>query len=150
MAFAKQHRLRVGRFNEVNRPYLLTVACHDRRHVFDSLPAGRCFARAIGAMDDDAKTWCWVAMPDHVHWLMAPEGSLDLSRCVQKAKAMTTRGLRDAGLCTGPVWQRGFHDRAVRRDEDLRTMARYVIANPVRAGLVDSVREWPYWDAAWI
>lgn len=149
MAVAKQHRLRVGRFSEVGRPYLVTVACLDRRHVFGSLASGRCFARAIGAMDGDAETWCWVAMPDHVHWLMAPTGKLELSRCVQKMKALTTRSLRGSGLA-GDVWQRGFHDRALREEEDLRAMARYVIANPVRAGLVRSVREWSFWDAAWI
>jgi REP element-mobilizing transposase RayT len=150
MALAQQHRLRVGRFSEVGRPYLVTVACHDRRRVFGSLEAGRCFARAVGAMGLDAETWCWVAMPDHVHWLMAPVGNLDLSRCVQKLKALTTRKLRASLGWEGEVWQRGFHDRAVREDEDLRTMARYVIANPVRAGLVGSVRDWPFWDAVWI
>lgn len=147
---AKQHRLRVGRFSEVGRPYLVTVACHDRRRVFDSLSPGRCFARAVGAMDEDTETWCWVAMPDHVHWLMAPVGDLELSRCVQKLKALTTRELRASGSCEGKVWQRGFHDRALREEEDLRAMARYVIANPVRAELVTSVRDWPFWDAVWI
>ena len=150
MALAKQHRLRAGRFSEVGRPYLVTVACHERQHVFGLLSAGRCFARAIGAMDGDAETWCWVAMSDHVHWLMAPRGGLDLSRCVQKLKALTTRSLWKGEFVSGQIWQRGFHDRALRREEDLKAMARYVIANPVRAGLVSSVRDWPLWDAAWI
>ena len=150
MALAKQHRLRIGRFSESGRPYLVTVACHDRQTVFAALLAGRCFAHAVAAMEHDAKTWCWVVMPDHVHWLMAPKGDLVLSRCVQKIKSITTRRLRMDGLWTGTVWQRGFHDRALRHDEDLQAMARYVIANPVRAGLVQSVREWPYWDATWV
>lgn len=107
MALAKQHRLRIGRFSEVGRPYLVTVVCHQRRLVFDSLDAGRCFARAVECMDEDSESWCWVAMPDHVHWLMAPTGSLNLSRCVQKLKALTTRSMRAAGLVTGKVWQRG-------------------------------------------
>ena len=150
MALAKQHRLRIGRFSEAGRPYLVTIACHERRRVFDCLDAGRCFARAVGCVDEDVETWCWVAMPDHVHWLMAPKESLELSRCVQKLKALTTQSLRRGGLVTGQVWQRGFHDRALRREDDLKGMARYVIANPVRAGLVGSVRDWPFWDAAWI
>ena len=94
MALAKQHRLRAGRFSEVGRPYLVTVACHERQHVFGLLSAGRCFARAIGAMDVDAEIWCWVAMSDHVHWLMAPRGELDLSRCVEKLKGLTSRCIR--------------------------------------------------------
>ena len=151
MVLARQHRLRMGRVSEVGRPYLVTVVCHDRRRIFDSLGAGRCFAFAVDALSENADTWCWVAMLDHVHWLMAPGDGMPLSRCVQKVKAMTTRGLRKAGLVDGaPVWQRGFHDRALRREDDLRAMARYVIANPVRAGLVDSVGAWPFWNAVWI
>jgi hypothetical protein len=49
-----------------------------------------------------------------------------------------------------PVWQRGYHDHAVRREEDIKSLARYVIANPVRAGLTHSVGSYPHWDAAWL
>ncbi|UZE26759.1 transposase [Pseudomonas asplenii] len=51
---------------------------------------------------------------------------------------------------SGQVWQRGFHDRLIRRDEDLPGVARYVIANPVRAGLVKRVHDYPLWDAIWV
>ncbi len=48
------------------------------------------------------------------------------------------------------MWQKGFHDHAIREEEDLRAVARYVVANPVRAGLVQSVRDYPHWDARWV
>jgi REP element-mobilizing transposase RayT len=48
------------------------------------------------------------------------------------------------------VWQPGYHDHAVRQDEDLRAMARYVVANPVRAGLVKDIGDYPHWDAVWL
>jgi hypothetical protein len=48
------------------------------------------------------------------------------------------------------VWQKGFYDRALRSDEDVAAVARYIVANPLRAGLVDSVREYPFWDAIWV
>jgi putative transposase len=32
----------------------------------------------------------------------------------------------------------------------LRNLARYVVANPLRAGLVDSIRDYPHWDAVWL
>ena len=41
-------------------------------------------------------------------------------------------------------------DVAVGREQDLRDVARYVIANPVRARLVESVRAYPFWDAKWL
>lgn len=49
-----------------------------------------------------------------------------------------------------PVWARAFHDHAVRRDEDLTALARYVVANPVRAGLAEDVLGYSWWDAEWM
>ncbi|MEE4463301.1 IS200/IS605 family transposase, partial [Azotobacter chroococcum] len=43
-----------------------------------------------------------------------------------------------------------YHDRAARSVDDLRAMARYIVANPVRAGIVETVGDYPLWDAAWL
>jgi REP element-mobilizing transposase RayT len=88
-------------------------------------------------------------MPDHLHWLMALRPDANLSNTVRLMKVITTRRIRSV-VGSRPVWQRGFHDRQMRREEDLAAMARYVVANPVRAGLVRSVREYSFWDAVWI
>ena len=55
---------------------------------------------------------------------------------------LTTLGAR--------LWQTGFHDHALRREEDLAATARYLIANPLRAGLVQRVGDYPFWDAVWV
>ncbi|MNO00306.1 hypothetical protein D3C81_2201730 [compost metagenome] len=49
-----------------------------------------------------------------------------------------------------PLWQRGFHDHALRREEDLAAVARYVVANPLRAKLVPRLGDYPHWDAVWL
>ena len=49
-----------------------------------------------------------------------------------------------------PVWQRGFYDHAIRREENLRNVARYIVANPLRAGLVQQIGDYPLWDAIWL
>ena len=49
-----------------------------------------------------------------------------------------------------PVWQKGYFDRALRYEEDLKAAARYIIANPLRAGLVAQVGDYPLWDAIWL
>lgn len=51
---------------------------------------------------------------------------------------------------SGGLWQPGFHDRAIRRQQDVRKAARYIVANPLRAGLVTDVLKYPYWDAVWM
>jgi hypothetical protein len=32
----------------------------------------------------------------------------------------------------------------------LQSVARYIVANPVRAGLVRRVQDYPLWDALWV
>ncbi|MGB7814803.1 MAG: hypothetical protein WBL28_00460 [Methylotenera sp.] len=49
-----------------------------------------------------------------------------------------------------PIWQPGFYDHAIRKDEDIVAIARYIIANPIRAGLVKRVGDHPHWDAVWL
>jgi REP element-mobilizing transposase RayT len=65
-------------------------------------------------------------------------------------KSYSARAVNAALNRRGPLWQRGFHDRAVRREEDLQAVARYIVANPLRAGLVRRVHDYPLWDAKWL
>ena len=53
-------------------------------------------------------------------------------------------------LCGASLWQRGYHDHAVRKEENIREIARYIVANPLRAGLVRSLKDYPYWNAVWL
>ena len=48
------------------------------------------------------------------------------------------------------VWAEGFNDRALRLEDDVLFAARYIITNPVRAGLVSRVHDYSYWDAVWL
>jgi REP element-mobilizing transposase RayT len=147
---ANSHRLRLGRRSEGGRSYLITITCYHRRNLFDRLDTVGCLARSIDAVSDESRTWCWIAMPDHMHWLFELRPNAVLSRIVGKMKALTTRKIRNDCAIRGPIWQRGFHDRAIRKDENLRSAARYVLANPLKAGLAESVNDYPYWDAVWL
>lgn len=48
------------------------------------------------------------------------------------------------------MWQKGYHDRGVRAEEDLMEMARYVIDNPIRARLVRHLEDYPLWGCEWM
>ena len=82
-------------------------------------------------------------MPDHVHLLV--EGLATdayLPRFMKSAKESSGRSyFRRAG---SPLWQEGFYDRVLRREEDARGVARYILENPVRAGLVAHPLEYPF------
>jgi REP element-mobilizing transposase RayT len=144
------HRLRLGRRSLENQVYLVTTSTEDRRPLFDNLGHGRIVVRAIMREAQLAETLAFVIMPDHIHWLVRLRGSRPLSRCVNTVKSHSARQFNTVTGRHIRVWQRGFHDHAVRNDEGLENIARYVVLNPVRAGLVKSVRDYPLWDAIWV
>jgi len=75
---------------------------------------------------------------------------LPLSQTVQSFKADVSRTLRRQSGRQQAVWMSGFHEQALRKEEDLAAVARYVVANPLRAGLVDKLANYPLWDAVWL
>ena len=82
-------------------------------------------------------------MPDHVHLLVeGTSDGADLRRFVKQLKQSTGQAYSAYG--EGGLWQEGYYDRVLRQDEDAKDVARYIIANPVRAGLVGNVCEYPY------
>ncbi|MBM6446040.1 MULTISPECIES: REP-associated tyrosine transposase [Pseudomonas] len=144
-------RLRTGRYVEPNRIYLLTTNTLHREPIFSDFALGRLvvhqFRRAqnIGL----ANSLAWIVMPDHFHWLVELE-NCSLRRLMRETKSLITREVNLYSGRSGALWQQGFHDRALRRDEDLVKMARYVVANPLRAGLVEKLGDYPLWDAIWV
>ncbi|MFC4864481.1 transposase [Pseudomonas sp. JS3066] len=143
--------LRKGRFSEPGRIYLLTTVTHERTPVFAHWSSGCLVAREIYAMRNghSLETLAWVLMPDHLHWLVQLQSGT-LEQHVRRLKSRSAIALNSMKKSSGRVWQKGFHDHALRREEDVRTVARYVVANPLRAGLVEKLADYPFWDAIWL
>ena len=77
-------------------------------------------------------------MPDHVHLVLAfPDMQRRVQTIVSKWKEWTAKSL-------SILWQRDFFEHRLRRDESFREKADYILANPVRAGLVEKAKDWPY------
>ncbi|PKM05833.1 MAG: transposase [Gammaproteobacteria bacterium HGW-Gammaproteobacteria-4] len=147
------HRaLRSGRRSIGGQVYLLTVVTHQRKRIFVRNAAAIAAARVCHAPMTwgDAQALCWVLMPDHWHGLIQLGDNDHLALCVNRFKALIAKAVRCQHGANGHVWQRGFHDHALRREEDMRAIARYIVYNPVRAGLVARVGDYPYWNAVWL
>ena len=144
-------KLRTGRYSQRGGIYLLSTVVLNRRPVFRDFRLGRCVVREM--MDaqrwSQAQSLAWVLMPDHLHWLVQLQEA-SLHNLMRQVKSRSTKAVNDACGSKGQLWQAGFHDRALRKEEDLRATARYVVANPVRAGLVAKVGDYPLWDAVWL
>jgi REP element-mobilizing transposase RayT len=143
--------LRIGRTSIAGQVYLVTFVTSSRRPLFlDETTARTCVDTLL-----DTRSWtrsrllAWVLMPDHWHGLVHLGEGDDLSNLVRRLKASSSRRVRLARPDIAGVWERGFHDRALRHEDGLVDLARYVVMNPVRARLVRRMRDYPYWDAIW-
>ena len=145
------HALRQGRFSEPGRAYLLTAVTHQRQPVFTDWRAARLAIAEMRAIHEAklAESLAWVLMPDHLHWLVVI-GDIPLQTLMQRIKSRSAIAINQACQRHGRLWQKSFYDRALRRDEDLQSVARYIVANPLRAGLVKRLGDYPLWDAAWL
>jgi len=144
--------LRQGRASIPNQIYLVTSTTRNRKPLFTDWLSARiacpCFERA--QLLKDATMLAWVLMLDHAHWLVQLGTQLELSELVLRVKSAAAREINQWRNVRDPVWDRGFHDRALRRDEDIQAAARYIAANPLRAGLVERVGDYPFWNAVWL
>ncbi|MCF5707008.1 transposase [Pseudomonas syringae] len=143
--------LRKGHFSERGRIYLLTSVVHGRQPIFVDWQLGRLVVAEFQRAEHEglAHTLAWVVMPDHFHWLIELRSD-SLAVLMRRVKAGSSRALMAAGGGSSRIWQKGYHDRAIRREEDVLKIARYIVANPLRAGLVAQVGDYPLWDAIWI
>ena len=145
-------KTRVGRFSETNRIYHVNTATIEREPLFRSFQFARCVVRAMmhEQQAGGSTTLAYVVMPDHLHWLLRVNSRRTLSESVCVVKSSAARQINALRKSLDRVWQRGFYDRAVREEDDLADIARYIVANPLRAGLVQSVKDYPHWDAIWV
>ncbi|VVP83118.1 REP-associated tyrosine transposase [Pseudomonas fluorescens] len=145
------HRLRTGRYSVPGQVYLVTSIVQNRDPVFTDFEQGRLVVDALrkAQQEELALSLAWVVMPDHLHWLIELKDS-PLTFVMARTKSRITFALNRSIGRDGPLWQHGFHDRAIRREEDLQAVARYIVANPLRAGLVERIGDYPLWDAVWL
>ena len=144
------HDLRKGRISEADRIYLITTVTHERLPFFQDWWCGRLVVKALMGESAHAQTLAFVVMPDHLHWLLQLGENTTLPTVVRHVKSVSAHHLNQALNRQGKVWQAGYHDHALRHDEDVVSIARYVVANPLRKGLVARLGDYPLWDAIWL
>jgi putative transposase len=89
-------------------------------------------------------------MPDHLHWLVRLKDGTELGQLMRTVKCVSSWQINRALNRSGRLWQAGYHDHALRKEEDIVSTARYVVSNPLRAGLVKHIGDYPLWDAIWL
>ena len=88
---------------------------------------------------------CIMVMPDHVHAIIVLGAEQTLAKVMHSLKLFTARKINEYLSRRGQFWQSEYRDWGIRNTEALNNMIRYCYANPVRKGLVQASRDYPYW-----
>lgn len=147
----KRNRLPLENYQGA-RAYSLTMSTHRRTPWFgDRVVVEYCLGalkEATGGKPFQIYAYCF--MPDHLHLLVGADDAANLIDFVKSFKQTTGWWFRNrysaGSLKASPtsLWQKSYHDHVVRFEEDLLQIAKYIVGNPVRAGLVESSVDYPF------
>jgi len=99
------------------------------------------FVRAAG--DERFAIIAACVMSDHVHLLVeGQDDDADLKKFIARAKQFS--GFEFAKRDEGRLWQRYGYEHVLRDEENTRGVAAYILENPVRAGLAETVEDYPH------
>jgi putative transposase len=88
-------------------------------------------------------------LPNHLHLVAEPQDCRALSRFMQWWFTSHVRRYHRVRGTSGHVWQGRFKSFPIQADAHFLTVVRYVLQNPVRAGLVTRPGEWPWSSLAY-
>jgi putative transposase len=120
--------------------YFVTICCERRGVNQLCLPkTGDSLLESAAFYHERQRWWIdtFLLMPDHMHALLAFPKTEYLGTVARMWKGYQTKRL-------GIGWQEGFFDHRIRSNESAGEKRDYIRMNPVRAGLVASVEDWPY------
>ena len=134
----KRLRLDLQLYGQPDRVCSITMAVKGRQPVFEHPQLATAVVKLLEdlAAEHGIPVYAYCVMPDHVHLVVSASASCDILTFVGRFKSLALRAAWSQGI-RGTFWQRSFWDHFVRDDEDLAQVIGYVLANPVRAGLVD-------------
>lgn len=92
----------------------------------------------------DCDLHAYVLMTNHVHLLMTPHSTDGIGRVIQMLGRYYVQYFNYTYDRTGTLWEGRYKATLLDSDEYLLTCMRYIELNPVRAGMVEHSRDYPW------
>jgi putative transposase len=126
--------------------FMVTTTVHGRQPALAAPDVADLVVDALQWLRRDGRIWLhgYSIMPDHVHIALTIRSPHTVSQVMHTLKSFTGNRINQALSRQGPFWIDGFHEHAIRTEEDLRSCLEYLQGNPARAGLVDRPDAHPY------
>lgn len=139
--------------------HYITFSCYQRRHFLESIRSKNLTVRILGEVRGRYKFALigYVFMPDHVHLLISEAPGAAPATVIQVFKQRVARELRgrkesgkesfsslEIGDIPRAFWQRRYYDFNIYSRDKLVEKLDYMHANPVKEGLVQHPKDWPW------
>lgn len=139
-----RRRIRLPRIQySQGHAFFITIDTHKRHPWFSLHPALCKQAEALLArlsQERGTVLYAWCIMPDHAHLLLEDGELVEYVRAFKGSLTPPARKIDPRRK----LWQRSFYDHALRQEESVYRIARYIWENPVRAGLVEEPEEFSW------
>ena len=119
---------------------------NNRQPIFATLADYR---QLLALLHDKAKAFDvaihgYVLMSNHFHLLVTPQTATGLSQMMQAVGRNYVRYFNDSQGRSGTLWEGRYRSTVIQSDRYLLACMAYIDLNPVRAGLVADVKDYPW------
>ncbi|MQY55729.1 MAG: transposase [Dehalococcoidia bacterium] len=141
----KKIRLSPEIYRIVGIPCSITIATKGKQKIFSEQHLALSFVALLkrACEGNDILLYAYCVMPDHVHLLISASERKGIIEFVRGIKSLSTKMAWQHGY-SGTIWQRSFYDHFLRKDEDCRIVADYIVHNPVRDGIVEDWKDYRF------
>jgi putative transposase len=139
---------RLARLVVPGLPHHVTQRGNGRQRVFFSDDDYALYLRLLAESCREARVSCWAfaLMPNHIHAILVPRDEDGLRAALAPVHRRYAGIVNARRKRTGHFWQ-GRYGAAVMDEEHLTAAFRYLLLNPVAAGLAKSPAAWK-WSSA--
>ena len=126
--------------------FSVVLATAERARIFVEPKAVQTCLAALkhAAARYEADIYAYCFMPDHLHLLVSTPDGVNLIDFMRYFKQLSAYRPPHQFQMPRRLWQSRFYDHALRSDESVVAVARYVLGNPVRAGIAADAADYPY------
>ena len=135
-----------------NAVHMITASTLHKQHLFSSTKKLSFLQETLltGFRERGWGLHAWACLSNHYHFIVKSPGEGDLSTTLKSIHSKIAIGLNEIDQTPGRQVMYQFWDRCITFDSSYYARMHYVIQNPVKHGIVEDAKLYPYCSAAWM
>ena len=129
-----------------NAVYHVSVRGNNKQNILGTVEDKKIF---LGSLSKFKLRFCFklfglVLMDNHTHLIIQVSNNINISKIMQSISLSFSCKFRKKYNYSGYVWQGRFRSNIIDKDRYIYSCLEYIHNNPVRAGLVDNPKDYPW------